>query len=522
MRIRIANLSLGAKIGFAFLIVGALTCAAGLVGLWGTRLIAAQLDDVVVHQTKGTIELMNARIVLTELLRGSSQAVALRKVVDVPAYEKAFRERFDAYRSTLTDPDSQAAAEKLLATFQRIVEVSNKVTAAVAEGDAASGKSYLKEMEADTNGFAQAVSAREAAMMEQAEAAKRTQKSVQTTIVVVLALVLIVSLTVGRGLSRSVSKTASELLEVTDRAAAGDLRARADVRSRDELGQITAAVNRTLDAFSEVLTAIGRNASSLSAASEELTAIGRELSGGSNEASMRTKAVSSTTATVSSNADTLAAASEELDASIREISNNASESARVSTLAASLIKEASTAISNLRESSGEIGRVVEVIGTVADQTNLLALNATIEAARAGDAGKGFAVVATEVKNLAMQTASATEDVRGRIDAIQHDARTAVEAVERVTETVLQASSFATNIAGTVEQQASTTNEIGRRVSEVARSSGEIAEAISGLAAAAESTASASAQTEGAAGELSRMAADLHGFLARFQLNDATT
>jgi methyl-accepting chemotaxis protein len=138
---------------------------------------------------------------------------------------------------------------------------------------------------------------------------------------------------------------------------------------------------------------------------------------------------------VSRNVQTVAAGAEEMGASIREIANSASEAAQVATEAVEIVGSVNSTVAQLGASSAEIGNVVKLITTIAEQTNLLALNATIEAARAGDAGKGFAVVASEVKDLAQETAKATDDISGRVQAIQADAEAAVSAISRIVEVI---------------------------------------------------------------------------------------
>jgi methyl-accepting chemotaxis protein len=174
-------------------------------------------------------------------------------------------------------------------------------------------------------------------------------------------------------------------------------------------------------------------------------------------------------------------------------------------------------VTSLRTAAGQILSAVDLINQVAKQTRLLALNATIEAARAGEAGKGFAVVANEVKELAKETAKATEDISQKIEAIQGDTRGAVEAIEEISSIIGQINDIQSSIASAVEEQTATTNEIARNVSEAARGSGEIAENITGVATAAQGTAKGAEETQRAAGELAQMATELQALVDRFRV-----
>src|SRR5947209_5873438 len=165
--------------------------------------------------------------------------------------------------------------------------------------------------------------------------------------------------------------------------------------------------------------------------------------------------------------------------SIKEIAKNATQAARVATAAVKVAENTTATVSKLGDSSVEIGQVIKVITSIAQQTNLLALNATIEAARAGEAGKGFAVVANEVKELAKETAKATEDISRKIEAIQTDTKEAVGAIANISEVIDQINGISNTIATAVEEQNATTNEMSRNVSEAAQSSGEITGNIAG-------------------------------------------
>jgi methyl-accepting chemotaxis protein len=170
----------------------------------------------------------------------------------------------------------------------------------------------------------------------------------------------------------------------------------------------------------------------------------------------------------------------------------------------------------LGRSSARIGQVVKVITTIAEQTNLLALNATIEAARAGDMGKGFAVVANEVKELARETAKATEDIGAKIEAMQADTQRAVSAIAEISSVIEKIDLLQTKIATAVEEQSVTTSEIGRNIAEATTGSTEIAQNIVQVAQAAQSTAEGASNTQLSSQELSRMAQGLQRLVDEYR------
>jgi methyl-accepting chemotaxis protein len=172
-------------------------------------------------------------------------------------------------------------------------------------------------------------------------------------------------------------------------------------------------------------------------------------------------------------------------------------------------------VGKLGDSSQEIATVIKLINGIAEQTNLLALNATIEAARAGEAGKGFAVVASEVKELAQETARATEDISKRVEAIQADTAGAVDAISQISTVIGEINDFQATIAAAVEEQTATTNEMNRNVAEAATGTQGIAAAISGLAAGTQETNERVADAQRAASELARMSGELQDAVARF-------
>ena len=317
-------------------------------------------------------------------------------------------------------------------------------------------------------------------------------------------------------LKTNIGKLIDDTDELAKAAAEGKLGKRADAgKHKGDYRKIVEGINKTLEMVVEPLKVTAQNASTLASSSEELTAVSQQMAGNAEETATQANVVSAASEEVSKNVASVASASEEMQASIREIAKNANESARVAKNAVNVAHSTNETVKKLGESSQEIGNVIKVITSIAQQTNLLALNATIEAARAGEAGKGFAVVANEVKELAKQTAKATEDIGQKIEAIQGDTKGAVTAIEEISNIINQVNDISNSIASAVEEQTVTTNEIGHSVTEAAKGVGDIAKNIGGVALAAKNTTQGANDTQKASAELSHMAAQLQKVVSRF-------
>jgi methyl-accepting chemotaxis protein len=329
-----------------------------------------------------------------------------------------------------------------------------------------------------------------------------------------LALALAIGLAVV--ITRSIARPLRQSVDVLDEVATGNLVVQLDVDTNDEVGQMGRALNRSLNRMATTVREISASADKLASASEELTAISTQVGSNAEETSTQSSVVSSVSEEVSRSVESVATAVEEMTSSISEIAANAAKAAQVAGRAVEQAEVTNDNVGRLGEASVDIGNVVKVITSIAEQTNLLALNATIEAARAGEAGKGFAVVANEVKELATETARATENISRKIEAIQLDTQTAVQSIAEIGDVIHEINDIQNTIASSVEEQAVTTNEIGRSVAEASQGASAIAENIAGVADAASSTAGGVGSAQRAASELMRLADDLRQQVREFQ------
>jgi methyl-accepting chemotaxis protein/truncated hemoglobin YjbI len=308
-----------------------------------------------------------------------------------------------------------------------------------------------------------------------------------------------------------------EANEVLQLMAANDYTRHVDGSYKGIFVEVGKATNKTADTLREGMQTLTQNAQVLSSAAEELTVTSQQMSANTEETATQATVVSAAAEQVHHNLQTVATGTEEMSSSIKEIAKNASEAAKVASEAVKVVQSTNSTIGKLGESSAEIGQVIKLITSIAQQTNLLALNATIEAARAGEAGKGFAVVANEVKELAKETAKATEEISRKIEAIQKGTQGAVEAIGAISTVIAQVNDYSNTIATAVEEQNATTKEMNRNVSQATQGATEIAKTIAGVALAAKDTSRRAGESQKAAQSLAVMSAELRGLVSRYKI-----
>jgi methyl-accepting chemotaxis protein len=409
-----------------------------------------------------------------------------------------------------------ASTDLLVSSAQKVMTLSSRTTS---DPQRRAANAARPAFEAQVQEMATALPVLETAIRDGAD-----QATAEATAVAERAKQLTIGTAVAAGLAlcgaalllaRRTSRRIQQCVAAAGAVAAKDLTADMSLGGDDELTELAASLAEVVAMMRDAVNEIAENSGAMSSASTELSATSQVLTQGAESATGLASNATTSVEEVGQSLSSLTDVSDGLQLSIREISDAVAESARVAAEAVELVTATGTTIGRLRSSSDEVAAVLTLITSIAEQTNLLALNATIEAARAGAAGKGFAVVAGEVKELARETAQATEDIESRIATMRADTTGAIEANNQINDVVGRIDRIQQEIAKSVDTQSRATASIGSSVDLATRSSDGISASMHGVASATRSTHEGASQTQAAAHELAVLAERLHALTTQF-------
>jgi methyl-accepting chemotaxis protein len=511
----------------AILVVALTTVGVGAFGIQRMSALSEKADQVYTHGAAPLDALRQVQSTWWEFSAETARAA----IVALPAESKAdaqqgaeeAMQRLTELSGTIADmpldAEARAAFDQVDAAVQTYVTALAQLKGGAGAADPAIVGRLLQTMNQSEETIEQslvtATAAAQANAAGTAGEAADAYETARTLTLVIIAIGLAVSVVLALVVANGVTRPVRRIREILGQVAAGDLTVRAGRTGGAELQDMAASLDETLDSISGVLTLVNASSDQLAGASAKLNDVAGAISDNARTAAGQADEVVTSAGAVASSVDTVATGSSQMESAIREIAHNATEAARVAGQAVSVAENTTRTVGKLGDSSEEIATVIKLINGIAEQTNLLALNATIEAARAGEAGKGFAVVASEVKELAQETARATEDISQRVAAIQTDTAGAVEAISQISTVIAEINDFQATIAAAVEEQTATTNEMNRNVAEAASGSQDIAAAITGLAAGTQATNERVEDAQRAAAELARMSGELQDAVRRF-------
>ncbi|MBI5946248.1 MAG: methyl-accepting chemotaxis protein [Chloroflexi bacterium] len=553
------NLKIGRRLLVGFGAVILMMIAATGIGIWSINSIDAALDDIlfqteqinhvqtVAENLQGVYQHMAIMMLETDPAR---QAVALE---DLKAHRAAYLEALDWFQKN-TDTEEEVA---LLKTLNDVLasnrEVNNKVLDLLVSGKSIEArKLYLTEALDGVPPMEKAFDDLVVSVENEMVGVQKSTLDLTTRMNIILSAFAVAALLVAifmiTAITNSITNPIKNSLSYLTEMSRGDfsiIPAKEFVARKDEMGDIGRALSVLLGSLKNSIGQVRDGVGTIASASTELSAISSQMTSSASEASARSNGVASAAEELSANTLSVAAgieqavtnlrsvatATEEMTSTIGEIAGNSEKARHITSEAVSQADQISAAVRALGESAQDIGKVTETITSISNQTNLLALNATIEAARAGAAGKGFAVVATEIKELAKQTATATEDIKAKISGIQNSTANTVDDIEKIMKVIHDISDIVTTIASAIEEQSVVTRDIAANISQATRGVDDanervsqtstvtqsVAQDISAVNKAGNEIAHGSQQVQASASELSQLAEQLRSMVQAFKV-----
>ncbi|MBK7455789.1 MAG: methyl-accepting chemotaxis protein [Anaerolineales bacterium] len=490
------NMKIGRRLVVGFGVVILMMIAATAIGVWSINSINAGLDDVLfqieqidhVHTVDENLDGVYLHLSLALLETTPSGQAAM--LADLAEHRAAYLEALDWFKANSDTEEEKVLIKALEDVLAVNLEINNRVLDLLNSGQAEEARQlYLREglerlpvMEQALDDLINSV---DGEMVVVEKSAQDLTDRMGVVLIVFAVAALFVAIFMVATITASITKPIQISLSYLKDMSMGDfsvLPARDLIDRADEMGDIGKSISVLLGSLKNSIGQVRDGVGTIASASTELSAVSSQMTSSASEASARSNGVASAAEEMSANTFSVAAgieqavtnlrsvatATEEMTATIGEIAGNSEKARRITGEAVSQADQISAAVRSLGQSAQDIGKVTETITSISNQTNLLALNATIEAARAGAAGKGFAVVATEIKELAKQTAAATEDIKVKISGIQNSTANTVDDIEKVMKVIHDISDIVTTIATAIEEQSVVTKDIAGNISQATR------------------------------------------------------
>jgi methyl-accepting chemotaxis protein len=501
------NLKIRAKLTFGFSVMILFMVGIGFDGYWSTVKINAIVEEanninipILDYLLQTDRDLQQLLVAERSMIFANVKSEAFKTLIQ--EYEenlKQAEDRFNKFKALVKSEDAKAVIPKYEKTREEWKAVSRKVVDG-RMADTREGRrealdltlTVAKEKFDEMRGYIDQMTEASFAQLEkEKEVGAATQKKTVFSIILVTGIGILVGMLlswlISRGITKPINDAVAGLKDIAE--GEGDLTTRLNVVSNDEVGELAKWFNTFMEKLQSVIKDVVNNTETISSSSAELSAISEQMTSGAEETSTKTNAaavateemnatmntIASTMEEASTNIGMVASAAEQMASSINEIAQNSEKASSITGGAVTLAKNSSDRVEGLGKSAQEISKVTETITEISEQTNLLALNATIEAARAGEAGKGFAVVANEIKELARQTAEATNEISKRIERIQDSISGTITDIEQVPKVINEVNEIVSTIATAVEEQSVTTKEIASNVTQASQGVQEVTE-----------------------------------------------
>jgi len=488
------------------------------------------------------------------LIITTDAAIRAENLRDINEYREHYSSALASLKRQVTTEELMLALNDIESAIGKAQELNTSILQLVSAGRAQEAERlYASKMESVDNDVRAPIQLFQDMIDAQTKDASERVTAVFTWVVAGVGIFTFLALFLGfylsRIITRSITAPIASLSSLLEKMAHGDYTqvvAEADFLREDEMGELSRSVDTLMQSTRETMRQVTEGVQTLAAAATELLAVSGSLSTGGKDMVSRTTTVAAAAEEAransmsvangmnqaTSNLTSVAGATEEMSSTIGEVASSSERARGISQEATQQAQAVSAVMQELGRAAQEIGKVTETITSISAQTNLLALNATIEAARAGAAGKGFAVVANEIKELAQQTASATEDIKNKIAGIQASTGSAIGDIQKIDNVIKNVGEIVSTIAAAIEEQATVTKdvagnislatsgvkEVNERISETASVSRSIAEDIAGVNMAAGEVGHNAEQVRSSAAELSRLSEALKATVARFKVD----